>query len=138
MLQAIRRQAVVGSFTPDKWTRLVLRHSMHVSDQHSMVARSYDVPHGAVEERTRMVEDGEFLPANLPFHVREALIFSPIRKPFRQRLLILAQDIDRKRQAHAHSLQESGTAVDADQDQRRFERNRCERADRHPIRLAVL
>lgn len=75
---------MIRSFTPDKWAQLVLGDSMHVSDQHCVVARNYHLPHGAVEERTRMIEDGEFLPANRPFHFREALIFSPVRKSFRQ------------------------------------------------------
>lgn len=66
LLRSGRRKAVILSFTPDKGPAFRIPYSMHVGDKDRMIARIYNFTDGAVEQRTRVIQDGDLSPAHLP------------------------------------------------------------------------
>src|SRR5438270_5968501 len=105
-------------------------------DQDGVVAGIYQAVRTAFERGQRAGDQRHALVPGVPFDRVEPVVPAP-RKMYRKILLALMKNIDTQALRPAKALENVGTVIDADQNQRRIERNRCKRVRGHAVRAPL-
>ncbi len=125
---------MIAAITPDQRTAFVLLYIVHFANENKVVAAGHFLVKRASECNHYSTDERNVSPTSCPLDARKTVVLVPVGKARRQLLLVLAQDVDRKRLICGQILQKTRVAIDTGQHQRRVERHRGKRAHGHPIR----
>ena len=128
---------MIAAIAPDERAPLVALNLVDLADEDLVIAAQKRLVQRAGKSDHHAGHQRNTVPTRRPFDAGEAIFFVAVGKARGQMLLVIAQYVDRKRLFRRKLAQEARAAVNADQNQRRIQRNGGERADRHPIRRMV-
>ena len=132
----IRVQATVAAGKMDQWFAVGHTGLDHQAHEDIVVARGKTLMHGALDGGERAGNHGHAGDAAVPGEAIEA-VKSLARKAVGQGLLLLTQDIDSEVLGSAEVFNYGDLVAQTNQDERRVQRNRCERTDGETVRRSL-